>query len=82
MNPKEIRAFRARMGWTQADLAGALDVSPAAVTLWEQGRREPNRANEALLQKLIENAPTDPAMGKVLIGGGIAALLIYLMGRK
>jgi DNA-binding transcriptional regulator YiaG len=82
MDPQEIRSFRARMGWTQRDLASALDVSPTAVALWETGKREPNRANEVLLGKLIENQPSDPAISKELIFGGLAALLVYLMAKK
>ena len=37
---KQLRETKANL--TQADLARVLQVSPAAVGLWEQGRRQPD----------------------------------------
>lgn len=37
-----LKALRERKNITQADLAAALEVSPPAVGLWEQGRRQPD----------------------------------------
>ncbi|MCD7859372.1 MAG: helix-turn-helix domain-containing protein [Firmicutes bacterium] len=36
-----IAALRRREGWSQQGLAQRLDVSPSAVGMYEQGRREP-----------------------------------------
>ena len=41
MTPAKIRAIRKRLGLTQAQLAGSLGVTPAAVCLWESGKRKP-----------------------------------------
>ena len=38
---KTIRALRLERGWTQFDLAIAVDVRPQTVYLWESGRRQP-----------------------------------------
>ncbi len=46
-----IRHFRKRKGLTQAELATALGVTPSAVTMWENGDREPNIAT---IRKLCE----------------------------
>jgi DNA-binding XRE family transcriptional regulator len=38
---KTIRALRLERGWTQFDLALAVEVRPQTVYLWESGRRQP-----------------------------------------
>lgn len=43
-----IAAMRRAAGWSQADLAQRLKISPSAVGMYEQGRREP------AVQMLIE----------------------------
>ena len=37
-----IAALRKRAGWNQSELAGRLQISPSAVGMCEQGRREPS----------------------------------------
>ena len=37
-----IAALRKRLGWNQAELADRLKISPSAVGMYEQGRREPS----------------------------------------
>ena len=39
-----IAALRRDMGWSQAELARLLGISPSAVGMYEQGRREPSAA--------------------------------------
>lgn len=36
-----IAALRRNAGWSQAELAAKLGVSPSAIGMYEQGRREP-----------------------------------------
>lgn len=38
----QIKALRRRKGWSQAELARRLHISPSAVGMYEQGRREPS----------------------------------------
>ena len=45
-----IATLRRSKGWSQGDLAQILQVSPSAVGMYEQGRREP------ALQTLVEMA--------------------------
>ena len=37
-----IAALRRSQGWNQAELARRLQISPSAVGMYEQGRREPS----------------------------------------
>lgn len=37
-----IAALRKAAGWSQMELAGRLQISPSAVGMYEQGRREPS----------------------------------------
>lgn len=39
-----IAALRRDMGWSQAELAHQLGISPSAVGMYEQNRREPSAA--------------------------------------
>ena len=47
-----IAALRRGAGWSQAELASRIQVSPSAIGMYEQGRREPSLA---LLQALCEH---------------------------
>lgn len=38
----QIKELRRREGWSQAELASRLHISPSAVGMYEQGRREPS----------------------------------------
>ena len=38
----QIESLRRKMGWSQAELARRLHISPSSVGMYEQGRREPS----------------------------------------
>ena len=38
----QIKTLRRKKGWSQAELAERLHISPSAVGMYEQGRREPS----------------------------------------
>ena len=42
MLSKQIESLRRKMGWSQVELAKRLNISPSAVGMYEQGRREPS----------------------------------------
>lgn len=48
---ERICLLRRRQGWSQAELAGRLGVSPSAVGMYEQGRREPSLAGAVELSR-------------------------------
>ena len=49
-----IAALRRDMGWSQAELARLLGISPSAVGMYEQGRREPSVALLVALARSFE----------------------------
>lgn len=49
----ELRRLRKAQGWTQAELAQLLEISPSAVGMYEQGRREPDTSLLARLAALF-----------------------------
>lgn len=42
MLSRQIESLRRKMDWSQAELAQRLHISPSAVGMYEQGRREPS----------------------------------------
>lgn len=57
MNTKfgtRIRELRTSAGLTQAELARQLGISPSAVGMYEQGRREPDQTILANLCKILQ----------------------------
>ena len=49
-----IATLRRAMGWSQGELAEKLQVSPSAVGMYEQGRREPAAAILVHLSELFD----------------------------
>lgn len=48
---ERICMLRRRQGWSQAELAGQLCISPSTVGMYEQGRREPSLAGAVDLSR-------------------------------
>ena len=42
MLSKQIELLRRKKGWSQAELARRLHISPSTIGMYEQGRREPS----------------------------------------
>ena len=42
MVSKQIELLRRKKGWSQAELARRLHISPSTIGMYEQGRREPS----------------------------------------
>lgn len=57
-----IKAYRTRLGFTQNDLASALQVSPQAVSKWERGENAPDIALLPQLSELL-GASIDTLLG-------------------
>ena len=49
-----IALLRADKGWSQAELAKQIGVSPSAVGMYEQGRREPSLALLVCLAQALD----------------------------
>ena len=48
---ERICLLRQRQGWSQAELAKKLSISPSTVGMYEQGRREPSLASVVQLSR-------------------------------
>lgn len=48
--PNEVTAARIKTGLSQAQFAKALHISPRTLQEWEQGRRHPSGAAQALIK--------------------------------
>jgi len=50
VSPNEVAAARIKTGPSQSQFALALHISPRTLHEWEQGRRKPSGAAQALIQ--------------------------------
>lgn len=60
MTPRELKALRAKMGWSQGRMAEELGISTSTVSHWEQGVQKISRPAARLLELLRQ----DPHKGK------------------
>ena len=67
--PDALRALRAALDLTQAELAERLGVSFATVNRWEGGANKPQRAQLAKIRALAEEAGVD--LGDAPVTGGV-----------
>ena len=50
ITPNQVAAARIKTGLSQVQFAKALHISPRTLQEWEQGRRQPSGAAQALIQ--------------------------------
>ncbi len=71
---ERICLLRQRQGWSQAELAGRLCVSPSAVGMYEQGRREPPLSAVVALSRLFGVSVDYLLTGSPLTGEDVEAV--------
>lgn len=88
-----IAALRRDAGWSQAELAQRLQVSPSAIGMYEQGRREPSAATLVAMSQVFGvstdylltgkplNPPDQQALSRTLMGS-LDAVQNHLRSRK
>lgn len=59
MEAREVKAIRAKLGITQAELARRLKVSRRTVESWEWNLRSPGEENEQKINDLIKGVEDD-----------------------
>ena len=64
-----IAALRRQAGMSQAELAARLSVSPSAVGMYEQGRREPSLDRVVALCQLFEVSADYLLTGQIVTDG-------------
>lgn len=79
-----VAALRRQAGMSQAELAKRLAVSPSAVGMYEQGRREPSADRIVALSKIFDVSADYLLSGEIITDGDRAALgnLVQLASRK
>lgn len=67
-----LRSERARLGWTQAELAKRAGLHPTAISHFEKGSRSPSLENLCLLATTLDTS-TDYLCGLTTVRGKVAA---------
>ena len=75
-----IAALRRGAGWSQAELARRLQVSPSAIGMYEQNRREPSAATLVALSQVFGVSTDYLLTGKPLNSPDRQALTQSLQG--
>lgn len=57
----DVKAIRAELGWTQAQLADHLGVDQSTVSMWETGRLKPRGPARKLLEGLLPSNASEAA---------------------
>jgi HTH-type transcriptional regulator / antitoxin MqsA len=80
LSPQDIRAIRERLGYTQAQLEGALRVGPKTVVRWEKGTVRQSRAVDRLLRVLATHP--EHVLGTATYAVGGTAALATVLGSQ
>jgi len=84
MSSTEIKSLRKRLNLTQEQFAQLFGLHSITVIRWENGDAEPSDYQKALMdtfEKSAEVKEVRETIGKVLIGAGIIAALLLLLGK-
>ena len=71
---ERIALLRSKLGWSQAELAHRLNISPSAVGMYEQGRREPPVDILISLSMVLGVSMDYLLTGRVLCGNDLQSL--------
>lgn len=66
---ERIASLRTRLGWSQAELARRLHISPSTVGMYEQGRREPSVEMLVALSRALDVSMDFLLTGRTLCRG-------------
>ena len=83
MKPEQIAALRARLGFSQVQLAQIMGVHPLTVSRWERGLLEPTPHQAALLDSFAKAQAAQKQIGdevgSLLVTAGVAVALFALL---
>ncbi len=83
MSPVEIKTLRKKLNLSQAQFAQLFGVHSITIIRWESGDAFPTDYQKVLMESFEKSAETQEVrdtIGKVLIGAGIVAALLLLLG--
>ena len=84
MNQHEIAQLRTDLGLSQVQFAELFGLHFMTISKWERGVLEPNDYQQALLDQFRQTADQKKVkereeLGKILVGAGVIAALIWLL---
>jgi DNA-binding transcriptional regulator YiaG len=84
MEPREIFKLRTDLGLSQVQFAELFGLHFMTVSKWERGVLAPNDYQQALLDQFRQTADQKKVkereeLGKILVGAGVIAALIWLL---
>jgi putative transcriptional regulator len=87
MSPNQVSALRTTLKLSQAEFGQLFGVHPMTVSKWERGVLRPSAYQFALMQQFERTAKAKVSadgdeLKSLLIGAGVVAALIWLLGKK
>lgn len=87
MNSQQIQKLRSDLGLSQPEFAQLFGAHSMTVSRWERGVATPTPYQLALMQQFRVTADTkkaevDETVKNLLVGAGVVAALIWLLGAK
>lgn len=84
MSPQEIAKLRTDLGLSQVQFAELFGLHFMTVSKWERGVLAPNDYQQALMDQFRKKADQTKAkereeLGKILVGAGVIAALVWLL---
>nr|WP_315494221.1 helix-turn-helix domain-containing protein [uncultured Rhodoferax sp.] len=87
MNSQQIQKLRTDLGLSQPEFAQLFGAHSMTVSRWERGIAMPTPYQLALMQQFrltadTKKAEVDETVKNLLVGAGVVAALIWLLGAK
>lgn len=87
MNSQQIQKLRTDLGLSQPEFAQLFGAHSMTVSRWERGLATPTPYQLALMQQFrltadTKKAEVDETVKNLLVGAGVVAALIWLLGAK
>ncbi len=84
MDPREIAQLRTDLGLSQVQFGQLFGTHFMTVSKWERGVLTPNPYQQALMEQFRKTADQKKAkereqLGKILVGAGVIAALVWLL---
>lgn len=79
LSPEEIKALRTRLGATQKEIAGLLQIGDKSWTRWETGRERPSRSMNILIRALNDGKVDINYLRSIRVGSRDASKILYFL---
>jgi len=87
MNSQQIQKLRTDLGLSQPEFAQLFGAHSMTVSRWERDKATPTPYQLALMQQFrqtadVKKAQAEETVKNLLVGAGVVAALIWLLGAK